>query len=454
MRTLQLSILPLLYLFNSCDSGAIQLDPNNIDGIIQNNDLVLVNFYADWCRFSQMLAPIWDQTADKVAQEFPDKRVVVGKVDCDKESSLGGRYHITKYPTLKYIQNGVLAKKEYRGQRSVESFVQFVRDRVKDPIQELEHPGTIRDLDAKLRHVIGYFQSNEGPEYENYKKLAITLKEDCSFHAGVGQQFIHHLNDGSAPRLNFLPSKNRDSEGDQPYQGSVGDYETLHTWAVEKCSPLVREITFENAEELTEEGLPFLILFHRPDDHDSVKEYSDLVSRELLTEKTQVNFLTADGMKFAHPLHHLGKSKDDLPLLAIDSFRHMYLFPKYEQMRVPGKVKTFLQDLYSGKLHREFHYGPDPEEQKKEAEKKGEEEKKQAEEAKNEADNNIKDENKNDEGEVKENTDDAKHIPRTDEDTKESTTEKQKTKKTDPPESQFVHLGPSKNRYTILRDEF
>ena len=171
-----------------------------------------------------------------------------------------------------------------------------------------------------------------------------------------------------------------------------------------------------------------------------------------MTEKTQVNFLTADGMKFAHPLHHLGKSKDDLPLLAIDSFRHMYLFPKYEEMRVPGKVKTFLQDLYSGKLHREFHYGPDPEEQKKEAEIK-EEEKKQAEENKQETDN-TKDEDKNEEAEVKENTDDAKHIPRTDEDTKESTTEKQKTKKTDPPESQFVHLGPSKNRYTILRDEF
>ena len=53
-----------------------------------------------------------------------------------------------------------------------------------------------------------------------------------------------------------------------------------------------------------------------------------------------VNFLIADGEKFAHPLHHLGKSKDDLPLVAIDSFRHMYLFPKYEDMHTPGKLKT------------------------------------------------------------------------------------------------------------------
>ncbi len=27
-------------------------------------------------------------------------------------------------------------------------------------------------------------------------------------------------------------------------------------------------------------------------------------------------------------------------------------------------MRQFLMDLYSGKLHREFHYGPDPEEEK------------------------------------------------------------------------------------------
>merc|ERR1711910_312252 len=140
----------------------------------------------------------------------------------------------------------------------------------------------------------------------------------------------------------------------------------FHAWAVDKCSPLVREITFENAEELTEEGLPFLILFHAPDDNESIKEYTDLVQRELMEDKQNVNFLVADGIKFAHPLHHLGKNKEDLPLIAIDSFRHMYLFPKYEDMQIPGKLKQFLQDLYSGKLHREFHYGPDKEEEKSE----------------------------------------------------------------------------------------
>ena len=55
---------------------------------------------------------------------------------------------------------------------------------------------------------------------------------------------------------------------ESPYTGEIGAYETLQAWGADKCVPLVREITFENAEELTEEGLPFLILFHHPDDKD------------------------------------------------------------------------------------------------------------------------------------------------------------------------------------------
>ena len=162
-----------------------------------------------------------------------------------------------------------------------------------------------------------------------------------------------------------------------------------------------------------------------------------------MSEKASVNFLVANGLKFAHPLSHLGKSKDDLPLIAVDSFRHMYLFPKYENIRVPGKMKQFLQDLYSGKLHREFHYGPDKEEEK--SEEKTEEKT----EEKSEEYQTIEDSG---EGEVKE--DSVPHIPRTEDQPTEETSKKPAKKSTGPPESQFAHLGPSKNRYTILRDEF
>jgi endoplasmic reticulum resident protein 44 len=62
-------------------------------------------------------------------------------------------------------------------------------------------------------------------------------------------------------------------------------YDEFSIWAADKCTPLVREITFENAEELTEEGLPFLILFHNPEDNESIKQFTDVVQSQLMEDK-------------------------------------------------------------------------------------------------------------------------------------------------------------------------
>lgn len=77
--------------------------------------------------------------------------------------------------------------------------------------------------------------------------------------------------------------------------------------------------------------------------------------RELHDQKAAVNALLADGHKFAHPLKHLGKSAEDLPVLAIDSFQHMFLFPDMKELPQAGKLRQFILDLHSGKLHKEFH---------------------------------------------------------------------------------------------------
>lgn len=50
--------------------------------------MVFINFYADWCRFSQILQPIFDEAAVKLEAEFPGK-VLLAKVDCDAQSTYG-----------------------------------------------------------------------------------------------------------------------------------------------------------------------------------------------------------------------------------------------------------------------------------------------------------------------------------------------------------------------------
>lgn len=50
---------------------------------------------------------------------------------------------------------------------------------------------------------------------------------------------------------------------------------------------ILREITFDNAEELTEEGLPLMVLFYHPNDTTPIKDYKEKVEAELISEKRE-----------------------------------------------------------------------------------------------------------------------------------------------------------------------
>lgn len=99
--------------------------------------------------------------------------------------------------------------------------------------------------------------------------------------------FIFSLFAGQ-PVVVFRADTKTSVEPDETYLGSLLNFDQLFHWVQQKCIPLVREITFENAEELTEEGLPFLILFHHPTDTESVKKYKEIINRELVDEKGNV----------------------------------------------------------------------------------------------------------------------------------------------------------------------
>lgn len=346
----------MLACWQPASGAALQLNANNFDKVIESTELVLVNFYADWCHFSNKLEPIWDEAADLVAKKLDSKRVTMAKVDCDKEDKLSSRFHISKYPTLKLFRGGHPAKKEYRGQRSAESFLKFLEEEIRDPIKIINSTDQLQE--EKKGQVIGYFESPNDLSYQSFTKMSMALKDECVIIAGFGPEFSRFMPGGEDMVIVRRPSSLDDVA--MPPDFSVTDTTQLTDWARRTCVPLVREITFENAEELTEEGLPFLILFHLPDDTETPKRFLRMAEAELYSEKEGIQFLTADGLTFAHPLQHLGKSKKDLPLIAIDSFRHMYVFPDIKDMEDPAKVKQFIADLHSGKLHREFHYGPQP----------------------------------------------------------------------------------------------
>ncbi|XP_017037453.1 endoplasmic reticulum resident protein 44 [Drosophila kikkawai] len=343
-------------LYPATGGSAVVITNENWENIIKSNDVVLLNFYVDWCRFSKQLEPIFEEAAARIREQFPeDGRVILGKVNCDDESEVANRFDIFKYPTLKVAKSGLTINQEYRGQRSVKAFVEFVERELSGPIKEFQNISELHDADVGDGLVIGYFISRDHEEYLSYRRVARIYRNDCKFMVGFGEvsRDLHPPGENLLIfRADFLNINYKEYYSE--YSGNLTNFMDLMSWVSDKCKPLVRDITFDNAEELTEEGLPLLIAFYNKNDLGPVREFQTVVKTQLADEK-RVNFLTADGALFGHPLFHMGKSMDDLPVIAIDSFQHMYVFPKFADIHQPGVLKKFIDDLFTGQHHLDYH---------------------------------------------------------------------------------------------------
>ncbi|WP_306060749.1 thioredoxin [Natronococcus wangiae] len=88
------------------DVSAQSLDePIYIDGrshledVTTAHDVVLVNFYADWCGPCQMLNPVLERLADTT-------EAVIAKVDVDEHQQLAGSFGVRGVPTLVLFADG------------------------------------------------------------------------------------------------------------------------------------------------------------------------------------------------------------------------------------------------------------------------------------------------------------------------------------------------------------
>jgi thioredoxin 1 len=100
------------------DKNTITLNSDNFDQTI-NKGVVLVDFWATWCRPCQIQGPIVAELAGKYKN-----KITVGKIDIDQNSDLAGTYNIQSIPTLMIFVEG----------KPVETLVGL---RSKDALEEL-----------------------------------------------------------------------------------------------------------------------------------------------------------------------------------------------------------------------------------------------------------------------------------------------------------------------------
>ena len=68
---------------------------------IENNEIVILDFWAEWCGPCRSYGPIYERVSDA----FPD--VVFGKINTEEQQSLAGMFGIRSIPTTIAFKEGI-----------------------------------------------------------------------------------------------------------------------------------------------------------------------------------------------------------------------------------------------------------------------------------------------------------------------------------------------------------
>ena len=82
--------------------ATIDINADSFEQTITDNEIVLVDFWADWCGPCKRFAPIYE----KASEEY--QGVVFAKLDTDANQELSGQLGIEGIPTLMAFREGVL----------------------------------------------------------------------------------------------------------------------------------------------------------------------------------------------------------------------------------------------------------------------------------------------------------------------------------------------------------
>ncbi|WP_336055022.1 thioredoxin [Nitratireductor sp. CH_MIT9313-5] len=85
--------------------ATVTVDKNNFQSdVLQANEPVVVDFWAEWCGPCKMISPALEEISNEL-----DGKVKIAKLNIDENPELAAQYGVRSIPTLLMFKNGEVA---------------------------------------------------------------------------------------------------------------------------------------------------------------------------------------------------------------------------------------------------------------------------------------------------------------------------------------------------------
>ncbi|XP_064178753.1 protein disulfide-isomerase A2 isoform X1 [Anguilla rostrata] len=157
------------------ENDVIVLHINNFARALNENKLLLVEFYAPWCGHCRALEPEYAKAAGILKNESSEIRL--GKVDATEEKELAEEFEIGSFPTLKLFKDGERENPiGFSGKRNAKGIVQWLKRRSGPSATILENETDSQELiDAHNVVVVGFFSDLDSEDANVFYGVAMDL---------------------------------------------------------------------------------------------------------------------------------------------------------------------------------------------------------------------------------------------------------------------------------------